>query len=147
MERFLLDPQRFAPGTTMWQLDLHDEEAEQISKLLGGHVPVVTIEDLAVGPDALLDDGGQRNMGINWGGLVPELKYSSVQIRVVDAVTGNVTMSEPVMATADGDGIIQVRWRTLETGGCLGQTWDFRAEKKPGDPEGHHWRRFVPSVN
>ena len=138
IERFLLDPQQFAPGTKMWQLDLHDGEAEQISKLL---VPVA-IEDLAVGPDALLDDGGRRNKSHETGGLTPDSKYS-VQLRVVDDVTGNVTMSEPVLATTDGDRSIEIRWRTDNCGG----QWAFRLRHDSVSPEWHPWRGFVPTSN
>ena len=141
IERFLLDPQRFAPGTKMWQLDLHDGEAEQISKLLGSHGPAV-IEDLAVGPDALLDDGRWRNMSCKTGWLTPGAKYF-VQLRVVDDVTGNVTMSEPVTATGDGYGSIEVRWRTDN---CTEQ-WAFRLKSESVDAEWRPWRGFVPTSN
>ena len=135
MERYLVDPQGFAPGTAMTASAVTAEEARQIVGLIGG---LGAIEELRVGAEERAD-GTLAKKAIS--GLKPGLKYAA-QLRT-RAANGKVAYSEVVAAVPDRYGGFVLRWEALEPEVCATHEFRLRAD---GETEWRPWRRFVPLV-
>ena len=135
MERYLVDPQGFAPGTAMTASAVTAEEARQIVGLIGG---LGAIEDLRVGAEERAD-GTLAKKAIS--GLKPGLKYAA-QLRT-RAANGKVAYSEVVAAVPDRYGGFVLRWEALEPEVCATHEFRLRAD---GETEWRPWRKFVPLV-
>ena len=139
MERYLMDPQGFAPGTTMTGPAVTVEEARQIVGLIGGGP--YAIEDLRVGADERTDGRGNRSL-VHWiANISPGVEYAA-QLRTRGA-NGEEAYSEVVVAVPDHDGRFQLRWEALEPGVCAAHEFRLRSER---ETEWRPWRRFVPRV-
>ena len=134
MERYLVDPQGFAPGTAMTGPAITTEQARQIVGLIGGGPD--TIKGLRVGAEARVDGRGNRISG-----LKPERKYAA-QLRTW-AANGKVAYSEVVVAVTDRHGGFVLRWDAPATEVCVTHEFRLRAD---GETEWRPWRGFVPLV-
>ena len=139
MERYLMDPQGFAPGTTMDSPAVTVEEARQIVGLIGGGP--YAIEDLRVGADERTDGRGDRSLVRRMGGVAPGRKYAA-QLRTRGA-NGKVAYSEVVVAVSDHDGGFQLRWKAPEPEVCATHEFRLRADR---ETEWRPWRGFIPRV-
>ncbi len=135
-----MDPQEFAPGTTMTGPAVTAEEARQIVGLIGGDPG--TIEDLpcrrrradgrARGPDPRPPDRRHH----------ARMEKYAAQLRTRGA-NGKVAYSEVVTAVPDRDGSFVLRWDTPVPEVCATHEFRLRAD---GETEWRPWRRFVPLV-
>ena len=139
MERYLMDPQGFAPGTTMTGPAVTAEEARQIVGLIGGGP--YAIEDFRVGAEKQADGRGDRSLVHRIAGISPGRKYAA-QLRTRSA-NGKVAYSEVVAAVPDRDGGFVLRWDAPEPEVCATHEFRLRAD---GETEWRTWRRFIPLV-
>ena len=139
MERYLMDPQGFAPGTTMTGPAVTAEEARQIVGLIGGGPDA--IEDLRVGAEERTDGLGDRLIAHRIAGITPGRKYAA-QLRT-RSVNGKVAYSEVVAAVPDRDGGFVLRWDAPEPEVCATHEFRLRAD---GETEWRPWRRVIPLV-
>ncbi len=139
MERYLVDPQGFAPGTTMTGPALTAEEARQIVGLIGGGP--YAIEGLRVGAEERTDGRGGRILVHRIAGITPGRKYAA-QLRT-RAANGKVAYSEVVTAVPDSLGGFVLRWDAPAPEVCATHEFRLRADRKT---EWRPWRRFVPLV-
>ena len=139
MERYLVDPQGFAPGTAMTAPAVTAEEARQIVGLIGGGPDA--IEDLRVATEARADRRGDRGLAHRMIGISPGLKYAA-QLRT-RAANGKVAYSEVVFAVPDRYGGFVLRWDAPAPEVCATHEFRLRAD---GETEWRPWRRFVPLV-
>ena len=139
MERYLVDPQGFAPGTAMTGPAVTTEEARQIVGLIGGGP--YAIEGLRVGAEERADRRGDRILARRVSGLTPGLKYAA-QLRTRGA-NGKVAYSEVVAAVPDRYGGFVLRWDAPAPEICATHEFRLRAD---GETEWRPWRRFVPLV-
>ncbi len=135
MERFIRDPQEFAPGTSKNFSSLTEEEARLIVELIGGGPDTITgFTKLAYNPD-----GSDMNYRIRH--ITPGKKYKA-QIRS-RAANGKVAYSEEVFGTPDGNGSMALTWDAPPPGACV--VYEFRLQRED-ETRWRPWRRFVPSV-
>ena len=139
MERYLVDPQGFAPGTTMTGPALTAEEARQIVGLIGADADA--IDNLRVGAKERTDRRGGRTLAHRIAGITPGLKYAA-QLRTRTA-NGKAAYSEVVTAVPDSGGGSVLRWDAPAPEACA--THEFRL-RSDGKREWRRWRRFVPLV-
>ena len=139
MERYLVDPQGFAPGTVMPGSAVTAAEARQIVGLIGGGP--YAIEDLRVGAEERADRRGGRILAHRIASISPGLKYA-VQLRTRGA-NGKVAYSEIATAVPDLYGGFVLRWDAPEPEVCATHEFRLRAD---GKTEWRPWRRFVPLV-
>ena len=132
-----MDPQEFAPGTTVTGPAVTAEEARQIVGLIGGDPGA--IEDLRVGAEERT--GAGRILARRIAGITPGWKYAA-QLRTRGA-NGKVAYSEVVTAVPDRDGSFVLRWDTPAPEVCATHEFRLRAD---GETEWRPWRRFVPLV-
>ena len=141
MERYLVDPQGFAPGTTMTGPALTAEEARQIVGLIGADADA--IDNLRVGAKERTDRRGGRTLAHRIAGITPGLKYAA-QLRTRTA-NGKAAYSEVVAAVPDRDGGFVLRWDAQAPAPEACATHEFRL-RADGKREWGPWRRFVPLV-
>ena len=141
MERYLVDPQGFAPGTTMTGPALTAEEARQIVGLIGADADA--IDNLRVGAEERADGSGDRTLAHRIAGLTPGLKYAA-QLRMRTA-NGKAAYSEVVAAVPDRDGGFVLRWDAQAPAPEVCATHEFRL-RVDSKTEWRPWRRFVPRV-
>ena len=141
MERYLVDPQGFAPGTTMTGPALTAEDARQIVGLIGADADA--IDNLRVGAKERADGRGGRTLAHRIGYLTPGLKYAA-QLRTRTA-NGKAAYSEVVAAVPDRDGGFVLRWDAQAPAQEACATHEFRL-RSDGKREWRRWRRFVPLV-
>ena len=138
MERYLVDPQGFAPGTTMTGLAVTAEEARWIVGLIGGGPDA--IEYLRVGAEERAG-AGIRILVRRIAGIKPGGKYAA-QLRT-RAANGKVAYSEVVTAVPDRYGGFVLRWDAPAPEVCATHEFRLRAD---GETEWRPWRRFAPLV-
>ena len=139
MERYLVDPQAFAPGTGMIAPALTDEEARQIVGLIGSGP--YSIEDLRVGTEEQPDRHGGQHLARRVEHVSPGLEYA-VQLRTRGA-NSKETYSDVVVAVPDRDGGFVLRWNAPAPEVCATHEFRLRADR---EAEWRPWRRFVPSL-
>ena len=139
MERYLVDPQGFAPGTTMTGPAVTAEEARQIVGLIGGGP--YAIDNLRVGAEKREDGRGGRTLAHRIASIAPGGKYAA-QLRT-RAANGKAAYSEVVAAVPDRDGGFVLRWDKPDPEVCATHEFRLRAD---GETEWRPWRRFVPLV-
>ena len=143
MERYLVDPQGFAPGTAMTGPAVTAEEAQQIVGLIGRGP--YAIKGLRVGDEerTRLTDGRGDRILVHWiAHITPGLQYAA-QLRTRGA-NGKVAYSEVVAAVPDRNGGFVLRWDAPEPEEC-GAAHEFRL-RADGETEWRPWRRFIPLV-
>ena len=140
MERYLVDPQGFAPGTAMTGPAVTTEEARQLVGLIGSGP--YAIEDLRVDAEERTDGRGDRLLVRQFIGVTPGMKYAA-QLRTRGA-NGKVAYSEIVAAVPDLDGNFALRWDAPEPEVC-GAVHESRL-RPDGRTRWRPWRRFVPLV-
>ena len=139
MERYLVDPQGFAPGTAMTGPAVTAEEARQIVGLIGGGPDA--IEGLRVGAEERADGRGDRSL-VHWiAHITPGLQYA-VQLRT-RAANGKVAYSAVVAAVPARNGGFVLRWDAPPPEVCATHEFRLRAD---GETEWRPWRRFIPLV-
>ena len=140
MERYLMDPQGFAPGTTMTGPAVTAEEAQQIVGLIGRGP--YAIEGLRVGAEERAYGRGDRIFAHRFAHLTPGRKYAA-QLRI-RAANGKVAYSEVITAVPDNFGTFVLRWDASVPEVC-GTRHEFRL-RVDGKTEWRPWRRFAPQV-
>ena len=140
MERYLVDPQGFAPGTTTTHPGVTAQEARQIVGLLGDGP--YAIKDLRVGAEERADGRGDRSL-VHWIGHIKPGREYAVQLRT-QTVNGKAAYSEVVVAVPNRDGGFVLRWDAPESEVCA-TTHEFRL-RADGETEWRRWRWFVPLV-
>ena len=139
MERYLVDPQGFAPGTTMTGPALTAEEARQIVGFIGRGP--YAIEGLRVGAEERAYGREDLILVHRIAGITPGRKYAA-QLRT-RAANGKVAYSEVVTAVPDSLGGFVLRWDAPAPEVCATHEFRLRADRKT---EWRPWRRFVPLV-
>ena len=141
MERYLVDPQGFAPGTTMTGPAVAAEEARQIVGLIGADADA--IDNLRVGAKERTDRRGGRTLAKRIAEIKPGWKYAA-QLRMRTA-NGKAAYSEVVAAVPDRDGGFVLRWDAPAPAPEVCATHEFRL-RADGETEWRPWRRFFPLV-
>ena len=136
MERYLMDPQGFVPGTAMTGPALTAEEARQIVGLIGGGG---AIDNLRVGAEERADGRGGRTLAHRIAGLTDRGKYAA-QLRMC-AANGKPAYSEVIAAAPDRYGDFVLRWDAPDPETCATYEFRLRGDK---ETEWRPWRRFVP---
>ena len=139
MERYLVDPQGFAPGTAMHGPAVTAEEARQIVGLIGGGP--YAIENLRIDAEERTDGRGDRSLVRRIGGITPGSRYA-VQLRT-RAANGKVAYSEVVAVVADRYGSFKLRWNASPPEVCATHEYRLRGEE---EAKWRPWRRFIPRV-
>ena len=140
MERYLVDPQGFAPGTAMTGPAVTMEEARQIVGLISGGP--YAIEDLRVDAEKRTDGRGDQSLVYWIAWITPGARYAA-QLRTRGA-NGKVAYSEIVAAVPDLDGNFALRWDAPEPEVC-GAAHEFRLRGEK-ETKWRPWRRFIPLV-
>ena len=139
MERYIVAPERFAPGTVMRRSELSAREARQIVGLIGGGPDAV--EGLHVGTEEDGYSGKGPILAHRFRSVTAGLKYA-LQLRML-AANGDEAYSDVVTAVPDRYGTFVLRWSAPAPEVCATHEFRLRAD---GETEWRPWRRLVPRV-